>query len=234
MRSRLRGAAALYDAADHLVSVSAALNALNRSQLRCWASSERFTYARNTVDADAVRRLARRDAPTAHGGAHTFVTVGRLSSEKNHLRLVKAFKSVYDGDCTCRLVILGDGPLMPELRREVARLQLSSAVELLGHQANPYPTMAQADCFVLSSDYEGQPMVLLEALVLGLPIVTTRFAAVRDTLPAGCGLVVERDVAALAEGMRCFLRGEVPRGPFDPASYNKAAVTEFYRAIGAD
>jgi glycosyltransferase involved in cell wall biosynthesis len=94
--------------------------------------------------------------------------------------------------------------------------------------------MRAADCFVLSSDYEGQPVVLLEALVLGLPIVVTRFGSVADTLPSGCGLVVERDADALAAGMRQFLAGAVPAASFDAAGYNAEVIGEFYRAIGAE
>ena len=64
-------------------------------------------------------------------------------------------------------------------------------------------------------------MVILEALVLGLPVVTTRFASVDSALPAGEGLVVERSVEGVAEGMRAFLRGEVSPPQFDAEAYNR-------------
>lgn len=76
-------------------------------------------------------------------------------------------------------------------------------------------------------------MVLLEALVLGVPAVTTDFDSVKGALPPGYGLIVPRTVAGLADGMRAFLRGEVPAKPFDYFAYNVDATTEFYRAIGA-
>ena len=122
---------------------------------------------------------------------------------------------------------------MPQLRSEIASLELDGSAELLGRQPNPYALMARADCFVLSSDYEGQPMVLLEALVLGLPVVSTAFATARDTIPQGGGLIVERDVDALADGMRRFLAGDVRPAPFDAKAYNRQAAVEFGRAIGA-
>ncbi len=233
LRSRLRGTAALLERADHLVSVSRALSEVNAAGLRVWEPAERFTYARNTIDAARILEAAEAAAPSVDD-ARTFISVGRLSAEKNHLRLLQAFRIVHDAEPATRLVIVGDGPLRDELRASVSELGLDAVVELAGQQANPYPAMRAADCFVLSSDYEGQPVVLLEALVLALPIVVTRFGSVVDTLPSGCGLVVERDAAALAAGMQQFLTGAVPPASFDAARYNDAVIGEFYRAIGAE
>jgi CDP-glycerol glycerophosphotransferase (TagB/SpsB family)/glycosyltransferase involved in cell wall biosynthesis len=233
LRANLKAAMAFYRAADALVSVSESLHEVNRTRLAGWAPESRFTHARNTVSAARVLRLAQDGALPARPGVRTFVTAGRLSPEKNHERLVRAFAQLHEGEAAIRLVVLGAGPLLDSLRALVDELRLADAVTLAGHQDNPFPAMAAADCFVLSSDYEGQPMVLLEALVIGLPIVSTAFGSVRDALPAGTGLVVARDVDALADGMRAFLRGEVPNPPFDHVAYNRLATEEFYRAIGA-
>ena len=111
---------------------------------------------------------------------------------------------------------------------------MADAVVLTGLQANPFAILAASDAFVLSSDYEGQPMVILEALVLGLPVVTTAFGSVRSALPEGVGLVVDRTVPALAEGLRAALRGEVPVTTLDAEAYNTEVMAELYRAIGAE
>jgi CDP-glycerol glycerophosphotransferase len=76
-------------------------------------------------------------------------------------------------------------------------------------------------------------MVLLEALVLGLPVISASFASVADAFPDGCGLVVESTEKALAQGMIAFLKGDVKFEPFDYVAYNRDATNEFYRAIGA-
>ncbi len=242
VRASLRGAIALYRNADHLVSVSEPLCALNRRALAEWAPDARFTFARNTINVERIIGLAAAPAalpiPTASSGVdaatvRTFVTAGRLSPEKNHERLIRAFARVHTANPATRLLILGSGPLHDQLRAVIAELGLDSAVTLAGYQDNPYAIMASADCFVLSSDYEGQPIALLEALVLGRPIVTTAFDSVRGSLPEGTGLVVARDTAALAAGLTAFLRGEVAHPPFDHLAYNAAALAEFYRAIGA-
>jgi CDP-glycerol glycerophosphotransferase len=132
-----------------------------------------------------------------------------LSPEKNHARLIKAFDIVHRDNPNTRLVIIGGGPLAPDLAALVVELGLVTDVTLAGWQYNPYAIMANSDCFVLPSDYEGQPMVLLEAMVLGLPIVTTDF------------------------GIRAYLSGNIPTPFFDYVEHNQKAVRQFYQAIGA-
>ncbi len=236
LRRNLEAVFSTYRFFDSLVSVSPALRDVNRARLARYAPAERFTYAVNVVAADAVR--ARAEAPVdwrlppAPPGTITFVSAGRLSSAKNYPRLVEAFALVHHEHPRTRLVILGDGPDRAALEAEVDVLGVADAVLLAGYQPNPFPVMAASDCFVMSSDHEGQPMVILEALVLGVPVVTTRFASVDSALPSGQGLVVERSVDGVAEGMRAFLRGEVPAPQFDSVSYNRQAVAQFLRAVG--
>jgi len=167
-------------------------------------------------------------------GVTTFVTAGRLSPEKNHARLIRAFDLVHRDHPHTRLVIMGGGPLQESLEGLIIDLGLVSAVPFPEHQDNPFAVMAHAECFVLSSNYEGQPMALLEALVLGLPIVTTNFASVAGALPEGRGIVVEQSVEALADGMRTQLSRMDPPQPFDYVDYNHRAVQQFYDAIGVE
>lgn len=175
----------------------------------------------------AIAQSARRQ------GVFQFVTVGRLSPEKNHERLIRAFDAVHRDDPCTRLVIIGTGPLADHLQSLVDELGLRESVVLTGMLRNPWVLMNECDAFVLSSDYEGQPMVILEARVLGLPIVSTAFQSVSGAIEQGVdGLVVERSVNALAEGMRAAVGRRVPSPPFDADGYNAEALEEFYRAVG--
>ncbi len=241
----------LYQQYDHLVSVSGTLSDINRRELAGYADPTDFTYALNTADADEILRRASADLRSltwdSESGSTspwveqllsdddtvTFMTVGRLSPEKNQARLIRAFAAVHEKNPATRLVIVGGGPLRSELEALVAQLALDDSVILTGEQPNPYAFLAQADCFVMSSDYEGQPMVILEALVLGLPIVTVAFESVKDALPVGSGLVVAQTDTALAAGLTEFLHGDVPPSVFNHAEYTRLAVDQFYRAIGA-
>jgi glycosyltransferase involved in cell wall biosynthesis len=166
-------------------------------------------------------------------GTTTFVTVGRLSPEKNHARLIRAFAKVHDNHPETRLVILGGGKLEEELQALVQELGMESHIAIAGQVDNPFAIMAECDCFVLSSDYEGQPMTILEARVLGLPVVTTTFSSVGDSVPPDAGVVVPQSVDGVAKGLEKFLAGEVPAHELDPDEYNRMAMEQFDRVIAS-
>jgi glycosyltransferase involved in cell wall biosynthesis len=172
-----------------------------------------------------VEQLRKRDGTT------WFVTVGRLSPEKNQARLIRAFEIVHAERPDARLLIVGTGPLREKLEKEIDARGLTGVAILTGAYPNPFAIMAAADCFVLSSKYEGQPMVLLEAAVLGLPIVSVNFSSVHDALPNDSIHIVEQDDEALADGMRAFLRQEIAPSSIDAAAYTQAVLNEFHRVV---
>jgi CDP-glycerol glycerophosphotransferase (TagB/SpsB family)/glycosyltransferase involved in cell wall biosynthesis len=250
MLRSLTAVASLYREYDHLVSVSPALSEINADSFAQSVDRDKFVAALNLVNAVRIRADAAAALPDAvideetgevpgwlehllDEATTTFVSVGRLSPEKNQARLLRAFAQVHASDPAARLLLVGDGPLYDELDRLIRALDLSDVAFLTGHQSNPAAILAHADCFVLSSDYEGQPMVILEALVLGLPVVTVSFGSVRDALPEGSGLIVPSTDDGLAGGLLAFLRGEVANSRFDDEAYNDAVVEQFYLAIGA-
>lgn len=100
------------------------------------------------------------------------VTVGELSSRKNHTMLLKAFSSVKKVR-PCKLIIIGEGRERENLKALSSELGLTEDIAFLGFQENPYPFIKNADVFVLSSRLEGSPVVLMEALGLGVPMVST-------------------------------------------------------------
>ena len=192
---------------------------------------EHFPAAEVLREVRSRQRLSR-GAETGPGTV-TFVTVGRLSPEKNHARLIKAFAQVHELHPEIRLLVVGGGKLETELNELLFSLGIEAYVTLAGQVDNPFALMAASDCFVLSSDYEGQPMVILEARTLGLPVVTTAFSSVGDSVPEDAGLVVPQTVKGVARGLSKFLEGEVPAHALDGEEYNRRAVEEFVAAIGA-
>lgn len=256
MARGLRAVFALYQQFDRLVSVSRSLSDVNRESLAAeyGVDPERFTWARNLVDDTRVLRGVGQslreldghpvdeltgealvpgwvDELERHVAPSWFVSVGRFSTEKNQARLIRAFAGVHAKRAEARLIVVGYGPLRDELERLVEKLGLEQVAFIVGPYQNPFPILAAADCFVLSSDYEGQPMVLLEAAIVGLPIVSVSFRSVGDALDAGQLEVVAQDDAALAEGMLAFLDGRLRPAGLDVASYTKLATDEFVNAV---
>jgi glycosyltransferase involved in cell wall biosynthesis/2-polyprenyl-3-methyl-5-hydroxy-6-metoxy-1,4-benzoquinol methylase len=100
------------------------------------------------------------------------LTVGRLSPQKDHATLIKAFALLPEG-LNSKLVILGEGPLRAELEALVKQLKLEGRILLPGFMMDPYPWFLSADLFVLSSLWEGFGNVIVEAFECGLPVVST-------------------------------------------------------------
>lgn len=134
--------------------------------------------------------------------------VGELSARKDFSTLIRAFALVR-AQLDCRLVILGEGRKRRRLEQLVRDLGLTGQVQLPGFVNNPYACMKRARVLVLSSVCEGMPVVLPEALALGLPVVATDCpSGPREILDYGRvgGLVPMRDAEAMAEAIVTALR----------------------------
>lgn len=103
----------------------------------------------------------------------TIVTCGRLTEQKNHKLLIDAFNSFHKTHPETRLLIYGEGPLRKELAERITGLNLQDCAKLMGRCNDVPHTIKYASMFVLSSDYEGLPNALMEAMVLGLPVIST-------------------------------------------------------------
>lgn len=150
--------------------------------------------------AEAPRLPFATDAPL-------ILAAGRLETQKNHALLIRAFHRLRQQQ-EAHLAILGTGQLEGALRGLVQELGLQNDVAFLGWQDNPYPLMRCASVFALSSNYEGFPNVLLEAMVCGLPVVATDCPHGPAEILAGgrYGILTPvGDEQALAEALTCAL-----------------------------
>ena len=229
----------LYHNYDALVSVSSSSCDTNRKNLahRFSVDPARFRYADNVFDdvevcARAAQPLEESDATLFSGDGPVFLTIGRLSPEQDHAKLIRAFPDVLRQRSDAKLLIVGYGPLHGDLLRLAETLGVSSGVHLLGLRDNPLPLLAQADCFVLSSNYEGKPVTLYEAMALRKPIISTALDGTRDALADGGGYLVENNQQALATAMLTFVDGALPCPPAPSlAVYREKALTQFYNSV---
>lgn len=161
----------------------------------------------NPMNSEHVRRLAEEnvDLPT---DVPLICAVGRLSSEKAFERLVIIHKHLLVRGILHKLVIVGDGVDREYLRRIVRATDTQNSVILAGYQANPYPYMKRSRFLVNSSYTEGLPVIAMEALCLGVPIVAP-IPSVGEIFGGEiCGLVTENDNASLEAGIARMLTDE--------------------------
>ncbi|WP_404329960.1 CDP-glycerol glycerophosphotransferase family protein [Mesobacillus maritimus] len=188
----------------------------------------------NQFQTEFAEELTGNILPKSDRGYIQFVNMGRLSPEKGQDNLIRAFATVHKEYPNSQLYILGKGPLKDKLQALIEELGLTESAHLMGQLENPFVFMQKCDCFVLSSHYEGQPMVLLEAMTLGMDIVATDIVANRTVLENGkYGLLIENSISGLEKGMYSIINkeNELQTERFDYKKYNNLAMDTFYRAL---
>ncbi|NNE07030.1 MAG: glycosyltransferase [Gemmatimonadetes bacterium] len=195
----------LYHRADRVIAVSGGIRDDLVAHYR--VPEKLVEVVHNPVAVDRIRARGGETVTDCFPSQEfTLVAVGRLVRLKAYHRLIEAVAEL--GDLRIRVVLIGDGPERDRLRRQAADAGLSERVHFFGYQTNPWKFMRTADALVLSSDVEGLPNVIGEALALGVPVVATDCCrGVSEYLgDSEFGLIVPAgDSSALAAGIRAVL-----------------------------
>lgn len=145
----------------------------------------------NLIDVQRIRDEAEKYIP--HKRKFTIVAVGRMVEAKRFDRLINVCAMLKQDNYDVDTWIIGEGLLRTDLEQQLQQLQLQDSVFLLGFKDPPYSYMKQADLFVSTSDVEGYPLVVCEAMVLGLPIVATKITGPMELLENNkYGVIVEK------------------------------------------
>lgn len=152
----------------------------------------------NGIEEDRYQRTmpieAAKAAIGARQGRYLIGCVSRLSPEKGLLDLIRVVQQLQAQGLPIDLWLAGDGPQRAELEQEILRLGLEDSVRLLGLLTDPIPFYQALDLFVLNSIREGLPNVLLEAMALETPVLSTRIAGIPSLLGNGdCGILIDPD-----------------------------------------
>jgi glycosyltransferase involved in cell wall biosynthesis len=185
-----------YTMTDHVVAVSGAARELARGE---GAREAALCVIDNGVDLTRFKRgLGEMESSRAELGipsaAFVIGCVARLAAEKNQRLLIEAFSALPDDsrDRPPWLALVGDGPLRESLRASAASASAGPRIVFAGARADVARLLPAFDVFVLSSDSEGLPVALLEAMAAGVPPVVTRVGAMPEVLSQGeAGLLVD-------------------------------------------
>ena len=160
-----------------------------------------------------------------------FITIGRFSPEKGHMRLMKSFERFHDSYPQSVLVIIGGRGELYEETLEYAKKSRAEIIVIKSMQ-NPMPVLKRCNLFMLPSRYEGLGLVLLEADTLGLPVFATDIPGPRGFMNANGGLLVPDTSEGVIDGMLLFAAGGIPPMNIDYDVYNKKAVDKFREITG--
>jgi glycosyltransferase involved in cell wall biosynthesis len=136
----------------------------------------------------------------------TLISIGRLQNQKRFDRLIEAHAILISKGYDFQTVILGKGSLFKDLQSLTNQLGVADSFIFAGFQSNVYTWLKAADIFVMSSDYEGLPGVVCEAMILNKPIVSTRITGTVELLENGkYGVLTDKTPESLAHGIELIL-----------------------------
>lgn len=159
----------------------------------------------------------------------TFINVGRHDEKQKKLsRIIEATKRLNNEEYKFRVVFVGDGEATKEYK-ELAK-DIDNIV-FLGAKKNPYPYIKQSDCFIMSSQFEGYPVVLIEAQILGKPIVTTDISDAKIDIDNKYGIVVKNSEEGVYQGMKKYLDEGFTTQEFDANKFNEEIIEKINKII---
>lgn len=197
---------------DRLVAVSKTVkndwekNILSKSELG------KIRVIDNPINLETVLRRSRERIINERD---YYLFCGRLSSEKNVIKIIDAIGNARGKS---KLIIIGDGMEMDFIKAYIIERKLDEKVYPLGKMKNPYPYIKSAKALILFSDFEGMPMVALEAIALGTPLIMGECGgAAYDVIPVGSygDVICRNDDKLLSERISFFDKRKPPIYAFD-------------------
>lgn len=159
----------------------------------------------------------------------TFINIGRHDENQKRLsRIIEATERLNQEGYKFRVVLVGKGTETKDYI-ELARKQKN--IIFLGAKKNPYPYLKMSDCLLMSSQFEGYPVVFVEAQIMGKPIVTTNVSDSKKDIDGKYGIVVENSKEGVYEGMKEFLEHGFNSQNFSPEEFNQKIINKLDNII---
>ena len=179
----------------------------NAQRLKIELPEVKVDYNYNPIDDEGIRRQGMQSIDMPHSTVGIkFISVARMSPEKGFKTLLKCVSRLKNEGYLFSLWLVGSGPLLNELMSDAKEMNISDCVSFLGHQSNPHAYVSKADVYVCSSLTEGYSTTCTEAIMLGIPVLTTNCSGGQEIITdAGCGLIFEKDEDSIYNAMKMVL-----------------------------
>ena len=159
-------------------------------------------------------------------GIVTFLNVARQEEKSKKLtRLIEVTEKLKNEKLQFRVLLIGEGQDTDKYKKLIKEKQLQNQIVFLGQQQNPYPYFKISDCLILTSEYEGYPVVFNEARVLNIPIITTNVSDAKIDIENKYGIVTEKNTEAIYKTMKQFIeKGFKVKKEFDAQKFNEQII----------
>lgn len=158
------------------------------------------------------------------------ISIGRFSKEKGYKRLIQAFDTL---DTNSYLIIIGGfGPEYDSLLELQQKCKSKDRIIIIKSMSNPFSILRKCDVMVVSSFYEGLPMVILEAIALNIPVASTDIESIKNFFNKfGGGYIMGNSYEGICEGLKYIESNQVERINIDVDKYNKEIIDKFYKEL---
>ena len=191
-----------YATMDRIVCVS---KTVEKSFQERYGLKERSCAIYNPIDIEDIKKKAGQKVLN-NDGVFRIISIGRLVPQKGYDRLLRVVKQLHEENYSLNLLILGEGQEHKILDTYIRENRMQDYVCLPGFTSNPYKDLQNADLFVCSSRVEGFSLVVAEAMVLEVPVLSTYCSGPNELLEEGKnGLWIENSEKALYEGIKHIL-----------------------------
>ena len=222
---RKKSAVAAYAACDRIVGVSNTV----ADAFSAYTGIPGIETVYNTNDVKRIRALASQKLPELQEKQGCrIVSVGRISAEKGYDRFFSVCSRLRAEGFRLEVTIVGDGEDAQAVRNRVRKANAEDWFHMVGFQDNPYPFVAQSDLYVCPSYQEGLSTAVLEALILGVPVVSTDVSGAKEILGAQdeFGIVTENSEEGLYAGLRRMLSDPALRAHYHAQAAKRAPFFE--------
>ena len=160
-----------------------------------------------------------------------FINVGRHDEKQKKIsRIIEATEKLNKQGFDFKVLLIGKGTNTKDYQNLIKEKNLNNII-MLGAKKNPYPYFKLSDCFILSSQFEGYPVVFVEAQILGLPILTTNVSDSKKDIDGIYGQVVENSEKSVYKGMKQVLEKGITSTKFDPEKFNEEITQKVKQII---
>lgn len=187
---------------------------------------EQAIVCNNLIDySKIIEKSKEKIEETKEENCITFLNVGRHDEKQKRLvRIIEASKKLKEDNYGFKVFMVGDGQDTNFYQNLVKKENLQENIIFLGRKQNPYPYFNISDCVILTSDYEGYPVVFLESMILNKPIITTKVSDFED-IEGKFGYTTEKTVEDIYEKMKLFIEnGFEIKEKFDAEKYNNEII----------